>query len=394
MEFDEFDRVQQKMAQINKRESGRISEDDAFDLGDYIADDEIIIGSIAEDDDQVHTNIGVFNASEIASMFGGDNKESFYDKYASAVNTEDNVVMPTTMTLVQRRKKLINALNTEQDNREEFEILEADSKTGKKRRPRGSKSALEEFLGEDGTEDKKKKDLSAEDIFTEKFAPRVDELNDLDRDVSDFTGMIVDNVKELYASKAKGSFKLISESASTVSSLFSTKLSIIDKKTAITKTIADLSMKAEKAGGGASQDANFVIDQLMNKLISGGVGPTSAADLDRAVNMLDVNESSRYQNNVSTAMSVIDNLQDTGDIEFTESELALKYAHLNITVYVEAYPNDRTWNFIALTDNDEPIYDYPLPSTSLAKMEIDWEYGQYAKDKNSGISYPLILRGY
>ncbi|MGL5745297.1 MAG: hypothetical protein ACRCXX_09150, partial [Cetobacterium sp.] len=210
----------------------------------------------------------------------------------------------------------------------------------------------------------------------------------------DFTEMIVSNVKELYASKAKGSFKLISESASTVSSLFSTKLSIIDKKTAITKTIADLSMKAEKAGGGASQDANFVIDQLMNKLIAGGVGPTSSADLDRAVNMLDINESSRYQNNVSTAMSVIDNLEGTGDIEFTEAELALKYAHLNVSVYVEAYPHDRTWNFVALTDSDEPLYDYPLPSTSLAKMDIDWEYGQYAKDKNSGISYPLILRGY
>ncbi|MGL5745572.1 MAG: hypothetical protein ACRCXX_10535, partial [Cetobacterium sp.] len=374
--------------------SGREYDPDAFDLGDYLADDDIIVGSLAEDDDQVRTNIGVFNASEIAAMFGGNN-ESFYDRYANTVNTEDNVVMPTTMTLVQKRKKLINALNVEQDVREDdYEILEADAKTGKKRRARGSKSAFEEFLGEDEDTSKKKKDLSAEDIFTEKFAPRVDELNALDGDVSDFTEMIVSNVKELYASKAKGSFKLISESASTVSSLFSTKLSIIDKKTAITKTIADLSMKAEKAGGGASQDANFVIDQLMNKLIAGGVGPTSSADLDRAVNMLDINESSRYQNNVSTAMSVIDNLEGTGDIEFTEAELALKYAHLNVSVYVEAYPHDRTWNFVALTDSDEPLYDYPLPSTSLAKMDIDWEYGQYAKDKNSGISYPLILRGY
>ncbi|MGL5744384.1 MAG: hypothetical protein ACRCXX_04460, partial [Cetobacterium sp.] len=66
MEFDEFDRVHAKMDQINRRESGREYDPDAFDLGDYLADDDIIVGSLAEDDDQVRTNIGVFNASEIA----------------------------------------------------------------------------------------------------------------------------------------------------------------------------------------------------------------------------------------------------------------------------------------------------------------------------------------
>ncbi|MGL6099377.1 MAG: hypothetical protein ACRC0G_07115 [Fusobacteriaceae bacterium] len=391
MEFDDFDEIR---AAVDVLDSQETQYNGFVEIEQGVEDDVPTLETLhsnlllADNTDIIHTQIGDLDLNEYSF---GDNtpKKPLYDAFAEEINAEKkHEVIPTYDNFTN--KKLAMLSNIANSRLEYAEVVSERNPSKKRRTTSKDSNAYEEFFGESekGTSKKNKKDVDPEEKYNSKFKDRIADLDVLEGEVGEFTDMLVNNVKELYNAKAKGSFKLISESATTVSSLFSTKLSIIDKKIGITKSIADFVLKDQKANGGGSTDNNFIIDQLMNKLIH---NPNTGMDLTSAVNLLD---SQDYTGNVNAAMDRIDQLELNGDIQFSDSENALKYESLNPTVYVIADPSTKTWDFVALSYLEEEIPDYPLPSKSLSKMDIDWEYGQYAKDKNMGVTYPLMLRGY
>lgn len=392
MDFDNFDELRNAVDTLDSQErkyNGFIDIEPGRD--DYVP----TLGELHENllaggnKDVIETQLGEFDLNDYSFGSGGGDKP-LYNLFAKEVNEgKEKEVIPTYDSFTNKKLDLLSNLTS---NRMDYDEAVATRSPGRKRRTSSKeKSAYEEFFGDEEettTPKKGKKDADPEEKYNAKFKDRIADLDALEGEVGEFTDMLVNNVKELYNAKAKGSFKLISESATTVSSLFSTKLSIIDKKIGITKSIADFVLKDQKANGGGVTDNNFIIDQLMNKLIA---NPNSTAmDLDNAVDLLNNQD---YAGSVGDAMSRIDALEQTGDIQFSDSENALQYEHLNPTVYVVADPATQTWEFTALSSLDEEIPGYPLPSKSLTKMDIDWEFGQYAKDKNTGVTYPLILRG-
>lgn len=393
MDFDNFDELRSAVNVLDDQENrykGFLDIEPGRD--DYVPTLGELHDNLIESQNKsvVNTQLGDFDLNDY-SFGSGDSNKPLYNLFANEVNQDqEKEVIPTYDSFTNKKLDLLSNLTS---NRMDYEeAVSTRSTGGRKRRTTKEKSAYEEFFGEEDetstTSKKGKKDADPEEKYNAKFKDRIADLELLEGEVGEFTDMLVNNVKELYNAKAKGSFKLISESATTVSSLFSTKLSIIDKKIGITKSIADFVLKDQKANGGGVTDNNFIIDQLMNKLIA-NPGATNMG-IDDAVDLLNNQD---YAGSVGDAMNRINSLEESGDIQFSDSENALQYEHLNPTVYVVADPATQNWEFTALSYSDEEIPGYPLPSKTLTKMDIDWEFGQYAKDKNTGVTYPLILRG-
>ena len=409
--FDDFDRLNELASTLEETDHYEATKErvveEPIDANMAIIDlDDIRKGPV------VKTNIGNLDMDSYSDLFDEEKKnQNLFAMMHSAINKSASVADPSLSevnpfkeqliltpdeTVSEESKTAMNGRLALIDNmlalRGELEEEWKGASTGRKKRyTNDEREAIADFLGEDWEEmtGTKKKDDDPSKKYEAKFKPRIKELDKLNDELTDYTNMVVGNVKELYKSRAKGSFKLIADSSSTVASLMSTKLSIIDKKIGITKTIEDLVLKSNK-GAGAGRDDNFIIDQIMSKISGKPVG--GPLDMDAAVNLLESND---YQAQVNTAMANIAQLENDGVVQFSESEKALQYQDMDPQIVVVADPLDKTWEFVCLSNNGdgEEIPDYPLPPKELAKMEIDWEFGQYAKDKNSGITYNLILRG-
>ena len=412
--FDEYDRLNELASTLEEtdryeanKETIVTEEEEPFEPTRPIIDlDDVRRGPV------VKTNIGNLDMDSYTDLFDEEKKNhNLFEMMHSAINKsasmsdeslakvnpfkEQSLLNPDESISDEEKEAMsgrVALINNMVSLRGELEEEWKGASVGRKKKySNDEREAIADFLGDDWEEmtGTKKKNDDPSKKYEAKFKPRIKELDKLNDELTDYTNMVVGNVKELYKSRAKGSFKLIADSSSTVASLMSTKLSIIDKKIGITKTIEDLVLKSNK-GAGAGRDDNFIIDQIMSK-ISGKptVGPL---DIDSAVNLLNNNE---YQTQVDTAMANIAQLETDGLVQFSESERALQYQDMDPQIVVVADPLDKSWEFVCLSDNGdgEEIPDYPLPPKELAKMEIDWEFGQYAKDKNSGITYNLILRG-
>lgn len=409
--FDDYDRLNELASTLEDADNYEANKErvveEPVELNAPIIDlDDVRKGN------KVNTNLGSMDLETYEDLLNTDNKKSnLFEMMHSVINKsitpeesslaevnpfkEQSIITTRTTTspeeqeLMEGRMSLINNMMS---LRGELEEEWKGASTGRKKRySNEEREAVADFLGDDWEEmtGTKKKDDDPAKKYEAKFKPRIKELDKLNDELTDYTNMVVGNVKELYKSRAKGSFKLIADSSSTVASLMSTKLSIIDKKIGITKTIEDLVLKSNK-GAGAGRDDNFIIDQIMSKIAGKPMG--GQLDMDAAVNLINNND---YQSQVDSAMANIAQLENDGVVQFSESERALQYQDMDPEIVVVADPLEKTWEFVCLSDNGngEEIPDYPLPPKELTKMEIDWEFGQYAKDKNSGITYNLILRG-
>lgn len=405
--FDDYDRLNELASTLEESDRYEATKEtiveEPIDGNSPIIDlDDVRKGTI------VKTAIGDLDMDSYGELFENNKKDvdlfsmmhstikSAEDMSLSKVNPfREQKITPRIEPISDEDKEImsgrVNLINNMMALRGELEEEWKDTSKRKKKYSNEEREAIADFLGDDWEEmtGTKKKETDPSKKYEAKFKPRIKELDKLNDELTDYTNMVVGNVKELYKSRAKGSFKLIADSSSTVASLMSTKLSIIDKKIGITKTIEDLVLKSNK-GAGAGRDDNFIIDQIMSKISGKPIG--GPLDMDAAVNLLNNDD---YQTQVNTAMASIAQLENDGVVHFSESEKALQYQDMNPQIVVVADPLDKTWEFVCLSDNGEgaEIPDYPLPSPELAKMEIDWEFGQYAKDKNSGITYNLILRG-
>lgn len=409
--FDDFDKLNELALSLDDADKYDSEKTTIVDENDLTPGNQPIIDLDSVRGGTVSTNLGNMDLDSYEDLFALDKKKTnLFEMMHSAINNsipkgdeslssvnpfKEQSLLPKRENMSEEEKEAMSGRLALIDNmvaaRQELEEDWKGASSGRKKRySNEEREMMAEFFGDDWEEmtGTKKKETDPSKKYENKFKPRLKELDKLNDELTDYTNMVVGNVKELYKSRAKGSFKLIADSSSTVASLLSTKLSIIDKKIGITKTIEDLVLKSNKGAGGPRDD-NFIIDQIMTKITG---KPAGALDINAAVNLIDDND---YQSQVNAAIANISQLENDGVVQFSESERALQYQDMDPEIVVVADPLEKTWEFICLSDNGngEEIPDYPLPSKELAKMEIDWEFGQYAKDKNSGITYSLILRG-
>ena len=173
----------------------------------------------------------------------------------------------------------------------------------------------------------------------------------------------------------------IATQTSVISNLLSTKLSTIKEITAVNSKISELELKkmaadnknGEKSGKAIEKDNNLIIDKIFTDILKtdSHIGPEydDEDDIDKYLS-----SDSNKKNKNKSIEDRIKELEESGDIEFTDTELAFKYESEDVRIVIYKNMNNNRWKFEALNADGEELYDYPLPDKKkIGKVKFDME---------------------
>ena len=117
---------------------------------------------------------------------------------------------------------------------------------------------------------------------------------------------------------------------------------------------------------------------MFSKLIDNDTKLTVDDDDDDDVDKYITSSPSKNKNKKKDVSKAIDErikeLEDSGEIEFTDNELAFKYENENVQIVILKNVNNGRWKFAALNEDGDELYDYPLPNKkSIGKVKFDME---------------------
>lgn len=173
----------------------------------------------------------------------------------------------------------------------------------------------------------------------------------------------------------------ISTQMNAISQLINTKLAAIKQITDVNKSISDLELKKissdlkAKADSGEAQEQNskLIIDKMFDQLIN--------FDMPEDPN-IEKKESKKKKKKkeYDDIDDRIDDLIKSGDMEITDTDEAMKYETKGASVAIRMNnENENEWEFFAIDDEGEEIYDYPLPKKSVVgkvKFNDDFTKGK------------------
>lgn len=272
-------------------------------------------------------------------------------------NIENNIssnFLPSSLSS-KKKKKNQEPQKTEDDwYNDLIEMSELKIKAGKR------KTMFDDvFNPDDKKKKKKKKNKNEPTDYEKKFEPEAALLKSLLIDQNKF----VDSLQREYdflknnKSTSRGINKNITDLISNITNARNLSMQLIDKNTALKKTIADLTMKERKElfanQLGDAENLNDFASTYLKQIISERHQVMSATNSDISDYSTD-----------EMASAITDALLNSDDLEerTDETRKYLEYENKNVKIYVFMNTSDESdYDYVAIDDEGEEVPDYPLP---------------------------------
>lgn len=245
-------------------------------------------------------------------------------------------------------------------------------------------SSLDLFDDETDSETKAKK-KEADDFYEYRFNGSLVLLTNLMQEINNSTLDARDFLERMKKGRIKASPTAIATQTANVTSLLGTKLSTIKEITAVNSKISELELKKattsareNKGKEDVENNTNLLMDRMFDKLMNSSanakIGPEYDDDFDDDDVLVTTKDKSKKKSIDKSIDERIRELEEAGEIEFTDSELAFKYENEGVHIVVKKNINNNRWKFEARNSDGDELYDYPLPNKkSIGKMTFDME---------------------
>ena len=218
---------------------------------------------------------------------------------------------------------------------------------------------------------KRKKDKS--NPYKKEFAEEMTLLYDLLNEMNDLTKELDKKYKSLNNTKTRGMSKYMNDMVINMLSAKSNKLQIIKEINNLKKTIVDLKIKEEaKTNKDKAQENNIdlLASQYLKQIMTYGRNnfinemPKVDRAIDDAIENIDLPRIDYTSDDLDTLHSLIDDRLDNEETPF-RSESGNKYIEYedrDIKICVKRCIDTGEWEFVALDNNNQQVFDYPLPN--------------------------------
>lgn len=321
---------------------------------------------------------------EILDQLQELDSDEYVEQIASSI-TEPEVpsFLPSSMTKKKKKKHTFEVPEQTEDDWFQDLMNANDIKIKRSKRKNIFSDAIDEATG-GKKKKKKKKDKNEPTDFKKEFEPEAALLRNLLVDQNKFVESLQKEYDYLKSSKSssRGMNKNMTDLIANITSARNLAMQLVDKHTALKKTIADLSMKEKKEMSGSldgmenlSDFASSYLKQMISErqqLMTGTNADVSDYSIDEMASLIG------------------ENLMTGDDVEDRDPEIEkyLEYENRNVKIYVYMNPDDESdYDYIAIDENGIEIDDYPLPfkgnlsvnrSTNIAtdtygqKYEVRW----------------------
>ena len=303
------------------------------------------------------------------------------DDEISARMTDDDLEILKSLTELGEKKKKKKDKDKKKKDKKDKKKKDKDKKKKKKDKIKKPKMHLDalDIYGEN--EENKREELDK--LYQSRFSSSLLLLTDVLKETND---AILEN-KQILNDLKKGlvgdihvkvSPMAISTQSNSVSQLINTKLAAIKQITDVNKSISDLELKKlsndqkVKAQDKAveEQDSRVLMDKVFDKLINFDMPEDPTIEEKKK-------KKKKKHKNYDSIDDRINDLVEEGEIEFTDTENALKYERdggIEEAIRMNSKdPSD--WEFVALDPEGNEVYDYPLPRKSnVGKVKFNDEY--------------------
>lgn len=327
--------------------------------------------------------------------------------------------------------KLIEQIQPEEEKPKKENKKKKKNKDKKKKKKKKNKDSLFDKYGfgdlftDDEEKEKKikkeKVNKSDEDFYEYRFSSSLVLLKDLLKDINSLTDDSKKTLEQFKKSIQRGSFTAVTNQTSNIANLFNTKLSVIKEITTVNKNISDLEIKKFKDSGADVETDNLAaMDAMYDKIMGSDLSIKSPLEgnekkdkkkkknkedtkkkeilfeEDDTAPLINLGEKEEYYDDINDdddLDDIVENMIKSGEIELTDNELAFKYEkNKGIQIVVDKNVRTGRWNFRAIDQNGDTIYDYPLPNKkSIGKVKFDIDKG-LAKDQLGNVYTVLFTR--
>lgn len=280
-----------------------------------------------------------------------------------------------------------------------------DKKKKDKKKKKGKVMDLSslDIFGEEKSEEEKQKMRESDDFYSKRFNTSLVLLTNLLKEVNDETVVTREYLDNMRSGRIKASPMSISSQTSNVISLAGTRLSIIKEITAVNSKISDLELKKiandvkNDKGKDAETNNALIIDKMFDKIISQGSTLPNIDFEEEIEDNVDEPEDGKKKKKKKKGKPSgksleerLRELEESGDIEYTDSEKAFKYEKDGVQIVIYKNINNNRWKFVALNSEGDELYDYPLPNKkSIGKVKFDMETETATDGLNR--TYKLIM---
>lgn len=330
--------------------------------------------------------------------------DSPLDNYEPANMTDIDLEIISSLVSLDKKKSKKSKDKDESKKKKDKDKKKKDKKKDKKKKkdkekikkPKMHIDALD-IYGED--EENRREELDK--LYQSRFSSSLLLLTDILKETND---TILENKKFLNELKkgfigdirVKLSPMAISTQSNSISQLINTKLATVKQITDVNKAISDLELKKlsndqkVKAADKSIevQDSRILLDKVFDDLINFDMPEDPNVDKKK-----EKKKKKKKDKEYDSIDDRIDDLIKDGEIEFTDTENALKYEKDGgVEIAIRMNRNDESdWEFVALNPDGEEVFDYPLPRKSIVgTMKFDDEYIT-AKDM-LGEKYNVYIR--
>lgn len=298
-----------------------------------------------------------------------DEYEDFNNQYRKLRDRYDNEYDELSP---KKRKKL------------EKKMKKLEKKKNKIAKSKMDLSLINIYKEEDETEEEKskRKNIDDEDFYLERFSVQTALIKGLLQDIENdtienkkFLKMLQDG--NINGTRIKMSPMTITSQMGNINGLYSTKLAAIKHLFDVNKAISEFELKKlnmdekkndKKGGNGGGLSMSKIFDQLLaddNYVPEDKDEQKEKESEGKKEKKKDKKKKKKYD----SIDDRIKDLEESGEIEFSEYENAFKYEDLDVDIIVERSLSTDEWRFVAIDKDGEEIYDYPvLKKSQIGRM--------------------------
>lgn len=288
------------------------------------------------------------------------------------------------------------------DDKKNKKKKKKDKKKNKKDNKKKNKSvlnlkALKIYEDEDDFDDSDKT-KDGENFYEYRFNSSLILLRDLLKEINTTSDEAKDTLVDLKNGKignvaVRVTPMSISTQTSTVASLLSTKLSVLKEITSVNKTISEFELKKQsanekKSSAGKSTDetSKYMVDKMFTELLNTDIPLDAISDItDEQAIETTKKKGKKAKKRYKSLDDRINDLEDAGELEFTDNEKAFKYEVTGVNICIRKNLDTGRWNFFAMDNNGEELADYPLPTKTITgRIKFD-DKTETAKDEHNTI---------
>lgn len=317
----------------------------------------------------------------LPNIYGDDEteeKEENYKVHNNLSKTTDDDILKGFLS-INPMQLSINDSNSKKEKKKDKKKKKKKKKNKKDNEIRGFED-LHLFDNEKISPEEKKKQKENDDFYEYRFRGSLKLLTNLMQEINISTKDARDYLEKMKSGKVKASPNSITNQTSCISTLLANKLSTIKEITAVNSKISELELKKaaalEKSGKGKQDEEmnqKLLIDKMFDKILDSDA--TNIPEINDSYDELLSDGSKESEEFIEKSIDErIQELEDSGELEFTETERAFKYEKDNVRVCVKKNINNNRWEFVALNEDGDELFDYPLPNKkSIGRMKFDMD---------------------